>query len=52
MMQQISSTVNCTAYSSTIKTHMVMCRAAKKRGVHKQSEYIDRNNKVAIFMHP
>ena len=40
--------LNCT-YLRFIKTHICVSR---KWDVCKWSEYIDRNNKVAIFMHP
>jgi len=32
--------------------YMAVCHAAQENGAHKRSEYIDRNNKVEIFMHP
>ena len=35
-----------------IKTHGSVSCGPRKRGVRKRSEYIDRNNKVAIFTHP
>ena len=31
--------------------HTVVCRSAQENGACKQSEYIDRNNKVSIFTH-
>ena len=34
-----------------IKTHGSVLCSPRKQGVCKQSEYIERNNKVAIFMH-
>ena len=35
-----------------IKTHGSVSCGPRKRGARKRSEYIDRNNKVAIFTHP
>jgi len=35
-----------------IKTHGSVLCGPRKQGVRKLSEYIDRNNKVAIFVHP
>ena len=35
-----------------VSRHMVVCHAAKENGAHaNRSKYINRNNKVAIFMH-
>ena len=42
----------CMCAHALIKTHGSVSCGPRKRGTHKQSEYIDRNNKVAIFTHP
>ena len=46
--------LNFTIINSTllyIKTHGSVSCGPRKRGARKRSEYIDRNNKVAIFTH-
>ena len=53
-----NSTIPCVEHFShvnlwkCIKTHGSVSCGPRKRGVRKQSEYINRNNKVTIFTHP
>ena len=43
--------LNLFGVHKSIKTHGSVSCGPRKRGVHKWSEYIDRNNKVLIFTH-